>query len=227
VFGASVAEFALASDSASAYTVTNYAVVHLAAAARFSRRVGEIEAAHPDAVLGDFWEEIRHCSSACVMLAVAALEAYANEAIYELLSDSEGSMTAIDSKTLRDLHFAKVKDKIDYVRRQRGHPVFSWGERIGQAIGDLIELRDAVVHFKPERSDAGSKHAELSRRLKNRFTPSLYFKDPEGIFPRRWCCHSCTAWTVETCRQFGTVVETGVGANPKFSSPVWREAFTP
>jgi hypothetical protein len=57
----------------------NFAVQHLMGAARFSRRVGEIERQHQGQPFGEFWDEILHTATACVFAAVASLEAYVNE----------------------------------------------------------------------------------------------------------------------------------------------------
>jgi hypothetical protein len=56
-----------------------FAVQHLLGAASFSRRVGEIEAAHAGEQFGAFFDEILHSATACVLMTVASLDALANE----------------------------------------------------------------------------------------------------------------------------------------------------
>ena|SRR5439155_6633148 len=58
---------------------TNFSILHLLAAAHFSRHVAEIEHAHNGEPFGAFFEEIIWFSSACILSCSAGLEAYANE----------------------------------------------------------------------------------------------------------------------------------------------------
>jgi hypothetical protein len=61
------------SVSATARLRTNYAIVHLIAAAQFSRQAGEIEIAHKNDLLGEWWDDLRHNSIACLLLTTACL----------------------------------------------------------------------------------------------------------------------------------------------------------
>jgi hypothetical protein len=60
----------------------NLAVQNMLAAARFSRRVAELEESHRGQKFGDFWDEILHNSSASIMCCSSSLEAYANELFF-------------------------------------------------------------------------------------------------------------------------------------------------
>lgn len=216
---ASVNISAVATVTAYAYTVTNYAIPHLQAAARFSRRVGEVEATNHETELGAFWDEIRHCASACVMLAVAAVESYANEDLFAL----KPQVAAIPVVLRGRIDRLPLRDKFDLVLALLDRPAFDWGRGVGQELVDVIKLRDAVVHFKPERSDEQDEHATLSKRLGSRFEPSRYFPASEEIFPRRWCSHSCTKWVVETCLQFGAEFEKASGLPAKLGKRIGHQ----
>lgn len=215
--GASTGTFVIRAF-ATGYSVTNYAIPHIQAAASFSRQAGEVEAANPGSELGNFWEEIRHCSSACVMLAIASVESYANEALFGLKAQIEN----VPEVLARPIDRLPVRSKFDLVLDLLDRPAVDWGRGVGQALIDAIALRDAVVHFKPERDDEPVQHAALSDRLRRRFEPSRYFPRSEGIFPRRWCCHACTRWVVETCLEFGEAFEAASGLAPKFGGDVRR-----
>lgn len=58
---------------------TNLAGQNMLAAARFSRRVAELEESNRSQEFGSFWEEILHNSIASIMCCSSSLEAYANE----------------------------------------------------------------------------------------------------------------------------------------------------
>jgi hypothetical protein len=67
----------------------NFAVKHLLGAARFSRQVGTIERENSGKPLAEWWEDMSDNAVACIFLASAALEAYANE----LFADREKVFT--------------------------------------------------------------------------------------------------------------------------------------
>jgi hypothetical protein len=56
-----------------------FTIQHLYAAARFSRRVAEVEGQHDDQPFGPWHNEVLQFSFACIFTTVAALEAYAND----------------------------------------------------------------------------------------------------------------------------------------------------
>ena len=91
------------------FVITNYATPHLQAAVRYSRNVADIEAAHPESELGDFWNEIRDHASACVMLAVASLESLANEALFQL----GDTIAALPSLLTTKIDRLNVRQKFD------------------------------------------------------------------------------------------------------------------
>jgi hypothetical protein len=62
---------------------TNLALQNMLAAARFSRRVAELEDSNNSQPFRSFWEEILHNSIASVMCCSSSLEAYANELFFE------------------------------------------------------------------------------------------------------------------------------------------------
>jgi hypothetical protein len=61
----------------------NLAVQNMLAAARFSRRVAELEDSNKSQPFGSYWEEILHNAIASVMCCSSSLEAYANELFFE------------------------------------------------------------------------------------------------------------------------------------------------
>ena len=64
-----------------------------------------------------------------------------------------------------------------------------------QNVDALIRLRNAVVHFRPERVGARNDHEKLSKRLKYRFTTSPFLPD-EQLFPRAWASQSFAEWAI-------------------------------
>ena len=71
------------SDEAVASLRTNLAAQNMLAAARFSRRVAELEEINKSQEFGSFWEDILHNSIASIMCCSSSLEAYANELFFD------------------------------------------------------------------------------------------------------------------------------------------------
>jgi hypothetical protein len=78
----------------------------------------------------------------------------------------------------------------------------------------LIQLRNALTHFKPEWFDAQQAHARLPSRLTGRFLPSSSFTASEPVFTRRWATHGCTAWAIKSVIDFIETFE-GRAERPK------------
>jgi hypothetical protein len=94
-----VSEIAVATVSITAKIRVNLAVQHMLAAARFSREVGQLEEQHRGEQFGEFWESILHHATACVLTAVASLEAYANE----LFTDRSSLFPAYSPELMNNL----------------------------------------------------------------------------------------------------------------------------
>lgn len=180
----------------------NFAVLHLAAAASFARRTAQVEAEHSQDDFGPFFEDILASSSACVLLSVASLEAYANE----LFIDAErhfpnvppGAMEAIWSFAERE----SVTDKFQLFLKLRGVEQLEKGSSPYQDVWALVKLRNALTHFQPEWDDEQGEHEKVSNALRGRFVPSSFVEGNEDLFPKRWAAHGCTAWAVQSCQDF-------------------------
>jgi hypothetical protein len=82
----------------------------------------------------------------------------------------------------------------------------------------VVELRNALVHFKPEWDTQADRHQKLSKKLKDKFGPSPFLNDVL-IFPRRWATHGCTSWGVRSCLKFAAEFERLSNLPPKYPAP--------
>jgi hypothetical protein len=88
-----------------------------------------------------------------------------------------------------------------------------------QDVKIVVELRNALVHFKPEWDTQADRHQKLSKKLKSKFRPSPFLND-ELIFPRRWATHGCTSWGVRSCLKFAVEFERLSNLPPKYPQPI-------
>jgi hypothetical protein len=193
--------------SATARVRMNFSFLHLMSAARFSQAVGQLEQEHANDTWGPFFEAILANASSSVLLAVAGLEAFANE----LFIDHSTYLPTVSRELVAHLWHnyerSTVLDKLDLALLLAGRPRLPRGDSPMQDVDALNRLRNALTHFKPEWTDEADEHARLSARLRGRFAPTPFLPDSEPIFPRRWASHGCTAWAVQSVVELIRVVE--------------------
>lgn len=198
---------------------TNLAVQNMLAAARFSRRVTELEDSNRSQPFGSFWEEILHNSIASVMCCSSSLEAYANE----LFFDREAVFPKFSAPLLDNLWETYERkttlEKFEFALLLSEKSGIDKGATTYQDVQIVVELRNALVHFKPEWDTQAHRHQKLSENLKNKFGPSPFLNDVL-IFPRRWATHGCTSWGVRSCLKFAAEFERLSSLPPKYPQSI-------
>jgi hypothetical protein len=184
----------------------NLAVQHMLAAARFSRAVGALEQQHKGEAFGAFWEEILHNSIASTLACVASLEAYANELFFDRSTVFPGYTSDLLDRLWEAFEQKPTLEKFSFALLLRSKPGFSKGARPYQDVAAVIELRNALTHFKPEWDNEATRHRKLSDLLRGRFPLSPFVND-RLIFPRNWATHGCTTWAVKSALVFARKFE--------------------
>ena len=205
-----------------AHVKVSLGLVHMEAARDFARRCADIENDQKDLP----WPQPRYREAdryalGSVILSVAAIEAGINET-YQAAVDSVGQREL-------DLPQAKAKllavlwndvEQFPLLRKYQvalvacGKEPFDAGAEPYQSAQNLIRLRNALVHFKPEWDDDRGDHHKLEQRLKSRFEEAQTWKRRTGSrawFPDRclgagcakWACDSAQALHDEFCNRIG------------------------
>lgn len=204
------------SVQATATIKVNLAVQHLLAAARFSREVKTLEDRHAGQNFDEFWEGILHRAIACVLTTIASLEAYANE----LFSEREKVFPEYSADLLHHLwntyESKPILSKFTFALLLLRKPDMDRGASPYQDVKVLIELRNALTHFKPEWMNEAPEHEKIAAKLNGKIEGSPFLPSSELLFPRRWASHSCTTWAVSSARTFAKVFEQTAGLPPKY-----------
>jgi hypothetical protein len=184
----------------------NLAVQNMLAAARFSRRVAELEKIHGSQEFGAFWEEILHNAIASVMCCSSSLEAYANELFFDRKTVFPKYSTHLLDNLWKTYERKPTLEKFEFALLLSDKPSIDKGSTTYKDVQIVLELRNALTHFKPEWDTQAKRHRDLSKQLQNKFQPSPFLSDPL-IFPRRWATHGCTSWGVHSCLKFAAEFE--------------------
>lgn len=193
----------------------NLAVQHMLAAAHFSREVDRLEQENAGKPFGAFWENILHHATACVLMAVASLESYANELFSDRVKVFQGFSESLLHELWKTYEQKPIIEKFEFALLLLGKPKLSRGARPFQDVKVLIDLRNALTHFKPEWENEADEHEKISAKLTGKIEGSSFLND-RLLFPRRWACHSCTAWAVRSAMDFAAEFEKVTGLEVKY-----------
>lgn len=211
---------------ATASLLSNLALPHMRAAERFSRRVHDIEREHAGDAFGPFWDEIWHCSVAAVFASVASLEAYANELFFDRAKVFPGYTNRLLDTLWEAFEQKRILDKFAFALLLRDKPQLDRGASPCQDVAILVELRNALTHFKPEWDTAAVRHKKISAKLKGRFRPGPFLSD-RHIFPRQWATHGATKWAVTSCLDFARAFEAAADLPAKYQPADGSRTFEP
>jgi hypothetical protein len=164
--------------------------------------------------LGDLFQ----FATACVLTSVASLKAYANE----LFSDREKVFSAYPPELLHNLwetyEQKSILEKYEFALLLLRKPALDRGARPCQGVEVLIELRNALTHFKPEWMNEADEHAKMSKKLVSKVDGSVFLQASELLFPRRWTSHSGTSWAVNSALASARQFEANGGLPSKYNA---------
>lgn len=144
-----------------ARTRMNFANTHLLHAHRFALQAHTVETAHAGHPFGAFTDEIMAAVVASVLSSMAALEAYVNEVAFEPTEHFRNTSPELVRSSLIMVERQPLLDRLAFLAVLNGMPKPDLGKNPGQSVATLVELRNALVHFRPEWPDEQKAHAKL------------------------------------------------------------------
>jgi hypothetical protein len=197
--------------TATASVKAGLARLHIISAERFAHECAAI--ADAEALLPwpqPRWDQSGSLAAASVLLSVACLEATANEFFLEAVDGQTEAMQRIGPRSQQML--AAMWDEVDEYSILKKYevalvacqaPPYDKGGGVYQAAAALIELRNALTHFKPEWDHSLDRHARLRERLKGRFESCVLAQKAAMIwFPHACMGAGCARWSVGVVRDF-------------------------
>ena len=173
----------------------NFGFQHLRAAGYFCRNVHKVEEANKGKELGSFFDDILWNFSACIMSCSASLEAYLNEAFDDAKLDDE-VVKEIEGQASGTL------DRFNTFLQYMHLEVFDKGKAPLQEVSNVVALRNAFVHHRPEWA---GRLTPKRHRLENRLPKRKYssFIGPHGDFITQRCVSfDYSVWALESTHAF-------------------------
>lgn len=218
--------------SATLRTRTNFAVQHMLAAARFARMSGDVEADHAGEPSDPFFEEIISYVSATVLTSGAGLEAYINELFIdadvffsEYRQGTSGDLwdilwTEVERRpTLEKYELAlDLKKQARFAKEDKSSSLFS----AYKSACILIEVRNSLIHFKPQWDDEEKSHQHIAAQLLRENVQTSPFTGSTPIFPTEFMSHDMAKWAVKTSWQFTEAFSQKSGLKNKYAEVIDR-----
>jgi hypothetical protein len=187
---------------------THFNVQHMVAAAVFARKVYEIEASYDNEeglVSGEAHYAHRGYVAGAVFSAVASLEATINELFIDAQDRDPHTFKGADpvfapslarrwGKVERRPTLRKYQIALELAKKQE----FPKDSSPYEEVDSLIDLRNALVHYKPEWDIDQRKHKEIEDRLKSRFALNPFSGPNDAFFPKKCLGHGCAEWAINS-----------------------------
>lgn len=187
-------------------------LTHIRNATFFAKSAASIEA-NPDAKSS---EDLRQKHIACVMgailSAVSFLEANINEFFWEVAETPSDRVKELDvglkelltgfwkqNSILFKPNFSLL-EKYELVLVLARKPIMDKGKEPYQPVDDLIQVRNTMVHYRPEWSFG--EPLSLEKRLRGKFDLNPLAPQGSIFFPYLCLSFGCSKWAIESSLQF-------------------------
>jgi hypothetical protein len=206
--------FAGATVSATARVKHTFWRQHLLAARHFANLAVDAEAAIASKAEGDRTEqsrsEHRAYVSGAVVFAAAFLEASINELYLEatdpgtntLAGLSELQKDALSRHAARTVKSSQNLSKYQTALAKCRKAQFDKRVEPFRGADGLVEMRNALVHYRPEWSDEPDEHDDLRGRLTGRFQVNPLVAAGSLWFPHLCMGAGCAQWAVDQAAEF-------------------------
>lgn len=157
---------------------------------------------------GDFFNHHRAYVVGTIMTSVASVEALANEFYLDATDNLLGSVLDNDSQALlaeiwtevdRFYILKKFQIALSAIKKNK----FDVSRNPYQDVSLLINLRNMLVHFKPEWDTDPKNSEKIAKKLRGKFELNPFYPQDDPIFfPFKCLSHGCAYWAVRSCLDF-------------------------
>ena len=181
----------------------------MVAAAYFARKALGVESNYTDLVDGEPYFAHRGYVTGAVFSAVASLEATVNELYIDAQDANSPTFQGVDpivpkllAEYWEEIESASILRKYQSALILARKSKFDQGTSPYQEVDSLIQLRNALVHYKPEWDTDLREHRKIENRLKGRFAENSFVGPNDAFFPKKCLGHGCAEWAVKSSVTF-------------------------
>jgi hypothetical protein len=210
----------------------SYLSTHLLWSARhFAALAGTIEAAH----VGRSRFDPEHCAYVlgAIQSAAAFLEAMINELFEDAADghnpDGDGYLAPLDASVHTAMATRWIErnagreittlEKYQVALDAAAQPRMDRGSKLFQQASELMNLRNQIVHFRPESLEAGGVGPlhELEKRLRGRFQPNRLMAGSGNPWWASHCLgHGCAQWGCDAAAAFANEFSGRMAIRPNY-----------
>ena len=214
--------------SATASVKTNFSGHHMLSAAHFARQSAIIEKNYKDEITDELRAEHRAYVTGAIIVSVASLEATITEVFISardkdnIFKDFDHTIPNVLEELLDFVEWSsKILQKYQFVLTAANKKAFDRGKSPYQEVDDLIQLRNALVHYKPEWDTDLENHKKIEDRLEKRWLKTRINLNPfahenDAFFPKKCLGHGCAEWAVKSSIKFIEDFYNRMGFPPKW-----------
>jgi hypothetical protein len=159
---------------------------------------------------GDFFNHHRAYVVGSIMISFASIEARINEFYLDATDNLLGSILDNSEQNLlaelwKPLNEKKIQtlEKYQIALAAIKCDKFDTSKRPYQDVNLLKDLRNMLVHFKPEWDNDQKKHKNIEQKLQGRFKLNPFWPENDPIFfPFKCLSHGCASWAVRSTMNF-------------------------
>ena len=215
--------------SATASAKTNFSGHHMLSAAHFARQSAIIEKNCKDGITDELRDEHRAYVTGAIIVSVASLEATITEVFISardkdnIFKDFDHTIPNVLEELLDFVEWSsKILQKYQFVLTAANKEAFDRGKSPYQEVDDLIQLRNALVHYKPEWDTDLKNHKKIEDRLEKRWLKARINLNPfahenNAFFPKKCLGHGCAEWSVKSTIEFIEDFYRRMGFPPKWN----------
>jgi hypothetical protein len=188
----------------------NLSAHHMMAAAQFARESGKIEKEHEGQPLGQFYEDITIRVVSTIIMSACSLEAFINEIFLDANIHLVSAVAEIENNW-PTIEKTEILEKFRTAMEMAGTKKMNKGIPVYQNAHLLIDMRNALVHFKPEWSHEKKGHFRIENKIHNQFPLSPFWQGVKA-FPEKCMSYGCAKWCVGSAMEFAETFcqETGI-----------------
>lgn len=204
--------------------IANFAWQHMKAAVTFRDHVSAIESAHLSEPFGAFFEDIRSYSSGCIMSAVASLEALVNEFFITPEGPLRRQLPDFESQFWGRGGVERMPplEKYQIALEMLGQPRLDEHTSSFKNALALVELRNALVHYKPTWDPDRKRKIEMVEILSDKYGLSPFVDNGADFVTMQSMSASCMRWVVAATLRFMREFHACSGLDEHKMSSFWR-----